>query len=83
MSGEMVQEFYDATYALKIGEVSRVIASDYGYHIIMRVEPDFNETKIRLTSMAVDNLYNQRLEKATIKLSDGFDNIKLSDFNLP
>lgn len=33
-SGDMVPEFSDAAFALKVGETSGAVKSDYGYHII-------------------------------------------------
>jgi parvulin-like peptidyl-prolyl isomerase len=36
-SGEMVAEFEDATAALEIGQVSGIVETTYGYHIIYRI----------------------------------------------
>ncbi len=38
--GELIEEFENAAFALKIGELSDIISSPLGYHIILRLEPD-------------------------------------------
>lgn len=38
--GELIEEFEEAAFALKIGELSGVVESHLGYHIILRLEPD-------------------------------------------
>lgn len=42
--GTMVTEFEDAVKSLKAGEISGIVESSYGYHIIMRLAPDADRT---------------------------------------
>lgn len=83
MDGEMVPEFYDATSQLNVGDVSGIVTSDYGFHIIKRVEPDFAETRRRLIGLSVDAIYEEKMETAVVKLSSGYENISYFDFDLP
>ena len=39
VSGDMVAEFENATLALEVGEISGLVISEFGIHIIKRVEP--------------------------------------------
>lgn len=41
-TGVMVPEFEEATRDLAIGEISDLVQSGFGFHIIMRVEPDLD-----------------------------------------
>ena len=36
--GKMVKEFWDGCYALKKGEISKPVKSQFGYHIIKRMK---------------------------------------------
>ena len=42
VTGTMIEEFYEGTKALEIGEISELIPTTFGIHIIKRVEPDPN-----------------------------------------
>ncbi len=73
--GEMVDEFYDGTMALEVGEISDPIKSSYGYHIIMRVPLDeeyvdeyFETNRDSIISSAVYEKFQERLEKITANL---------------
>lgn len=39
-AGQMVQQFEDGTRALEPGQISELVETDYGYHIILRLAPD-------------------------------------------
>ncbi|MCL2571463.1 MAG: peptidyl-prolyl cis-trans isomerase [Defluviitaleaceae bacterium] len=40
LAHQMVPEFTEGTLALEIGEIGDPVQSDFGFHIIMRIEPD-------------------------------------------
>ena len=40
VAGQMVESFHEGTLALEIGEISGLVESNHGFHIILRVEPD-------------------------------------------
>lgn len=66
--GTMVTEFEDAVKSLKAGEVSGVVESPYGYHVIMRLAHDADRT-VSYSSDGTEQ-YSARYMCASQKFSD-------------
>lgn len=90
--GTMVTEFEDAVKSLDAGEVSGVVESSYGYHIIMRLAPDAERTvsysSDGTTAYSARYLYasnayaedvEQFVDAIDIDFADGFE-INLLDY---
>lgn len=77
VSGEMVKEFEEGTRALEIGQISGIIESTYGYHIILRQEPDLTDPSLPekcLNWLATEQV-NTWISEAELVYTDEYMNL--------
>lgn len=76
--GEMVQEFEDAAFKLKDGELSKVISTDFGYYIIMCIEDymiqETQDNKTKLIDSAKDKAFKEIYTPFLASVTSEFNN---------
>lgn len=61
--GEFMQEFEDAVKELKQGEISGIVETDYGYHIIKRIAVDRTAVKLKVQQEVFARKSNEYIER--------------------
>ena len=80
-SGEMVEPFEEGTRALDYGQISGIVESDYGFHIILRLDPAEDETiRSDWQFSQLNELSTQWVDEAEIVTTETYDNLDVGDF---
>jgi len=83
--GTMVESFENAANALEVGEISDIVESDYGYHIILRKDllealDEDPEQRVSLAEKHLTALLSILAGEATVKVMDDVKDIDVGDF---
>lgn len=80
-STNFVQEFKDAAFQLQPGEISGIVESDYGYHILLRKELTQEHLESLATATLSDYL-NEKMEAAMegVVRSEKLDSLDVGSF---
>lgn len=82
-SDSLVGGFREAALALEVGELSGIVETDYGYHIMLRL-PITDETRAEYAEAyrpaALDELVAQWQEEAVITRTDALSSLDIASF---
>ena len=78
--GYMVSEFEETALALKDGEISDVVESVYGYHIILRLPLDPADYRADMVAGLMEERANQWLAENAIQTNETFDRISPPEY---
>ena len=80
-AGEMVEAFEQGTRALEFGQMSGLVESDYGYHIILRQDPaQVEAVRQQWEGQKMMELSTQWVDEAEVETTETFDNLSVADF---
>ncbi len=79
-TGQMVQAFEDGTLALEYNEMSGLVETEYGYHIILRLPPDNADMRTEWASTQMSEMTDGWMKAAVVVDSAEMDKVDVKDF---
>ena len=80
-AGKMVEAFESATRSLEPGQLSGIVESEFGYHIILRLDPATSKAfRENYSSEKLREMEKQWVDEADIKTTETYDNLSVADF---
>ncbi len=82
--GTMVKEFEDAVAALEVGQISGLVKSTYGYHIILRRDlmeglEAYPEQKAQLAEAYLTTMVNSLIANSSVSTTEALTGINLNE----
>jgi len=85
--GDMVPSFEEASYKLKDNEISDIVETDYGYHIIKKIpletyySTNFDDVRTTYNLNNYSEITKKAIEDYKIKYTKGYEDIGINSFN--
>lgn len=84
-TSRMVPEFEEGTKALAFNQISDIVESEYGYHIILRLDPveeeeTFKTYQSKWWGVQMDQLYQERIDQIKVETKEAYNSLNVQEF---